>query len=206
MKTIIKKLISKLYYIGLAEARKDEEEKRRLFLSYAAIVGSNSQISSEAIIINLTSITGNISIGKDCVIRGELRVFNTGGKIQIGDYCYIGPASKLWSSKEINIGDRVLISHNVNIHDNNSHSLDDMERHQGFIFMISNNGLLQKQDFREKPIVIEDDVWIGFNATIAKGVRIGKGAIISANSVVIKDVEEYTVVAGNPAKAIKKLI
>jgi maltose O-acetyltransferase len=50
--------------------------------------------------------------------------------------------------------------------------------------------------------VIEDDVWIGFNSTILKGVTIGKGAVVGAGSVVTKDVAAYTIVAGNPAKAI----
>ena len=53
-------------------------------------------------------------------------------------------------------------------------------------------------------IVIGNDVWIGFNATIMAGVTIGDGAIIAANSTVIKDVEPYSIVGGNPASEIKK--
>ena len=52
-------------------------------------------------------------------------------------------------------------------------------------------------------IVVEDDVWIGYRATILSGVRIGQGAIIAAGAVVTKDVPELTVYAGNPAKYIK---
>lgn len=53
------------------------------------------------------------------------------------------------------------------------------------------------------PIIIEDDVWIGANAIILSGVTIGEGAIIGAGSVVTKNVEPYTIFAGNPAKKIK---
>ena len=53
-------------------------------------------------------------------------------------------------------------------------------------------------------IVIGNDVWIGMNAKIMSGVKIGDGAVVAANSVVTKDVPEYTIVGGNPAKIIKK--
>ena len=56
-----------------------------------------------------------------------------------------------------------------------------------------------------RPIVIEDKVWIGINSTILPGVKIGYGAIIGAGSVVTKDVEPMTIVAGNPARVIKKI-
>jgi acetyltransferase-like isoleucine patch superfamily enzyme len=59
------------------------------------------------------------------------------------------------------------------------------------------------QPLREKGIVVEDDVWIAANCTITKGVRIGTGAVIAANSVVIRDVPPFEIVAGNPAKTIK---
>jgi galactoside O-acetyltransferase len=60
-----------------------------------------------------------------------------------------------------------------------------------------------KQPLIEKPIHIMDDVWIGANCTITKGVTIGTGAIIGANSVVTSEVLEYSIVAGAPAKLIK---
>jgi acetyltransferase-like isoleucine patch superfamily enzyme len=58
---------------------------------------------------------------------------------------------------------------------------------------------------KKAPIIIEDDVWIATRAIILKGVTIGKGAVVAAGAVVSKDVEPYTVVAGVPAKPIKKL-
>ena len=55
------------------------------------------------------------------------------------------------------------------------------------------------------PVIIEDDVLIGANAVVLEGIRVGKGAVIAAGSVVVKDVEPYSVVAGVPAKLLKKV-
>lgn len=62
----------------------------------------------------------------------------------------------------------------------------------------------QRPIYSKGPVVIGDNVWIGDKATILPNVSIGKGAIIAANSVVTKDVPEYSVFAGNPAKIIKQ--
>ena len=56
---------------------------------------------------------------------------------------------------------------------------------------------------KDKPVYIEDDVWIGGNVTILPGIRIGCGAIIGAGAIVTKDVPGYAIVGGNPAKVIK---
>ncbi len=60
------------------------------------------------------------------------------------------------------------------------------------------------QPVTTKPVVIEDEAWIGANAVITAGVRVGKHAVVAAGSVVTKDVLPYSIVAGNPARLIKK--
>lgn len=63
---------------------------------------------------------------------------------------------------------------------------------------------IQKNEaYSNGPIIVEDDVWIGMGSTILSGVRIGKGSVIAAGSVIVKDVEPYSIVGGNPAKQIK---
>jgi acetyltransferase-like isoleucine patch superfamily enzyme len=112
--------------------------------------------------------------------------------------------TRIWSSKKIHIGDRVLIAHNVNIIDNISHPLDAQLRYnENFDFVRS--GIHGDVDIKASEIIIEDDVWIGFNTMIMRGVKIGKGAIIGAGSVVTKDVEPWTVNAGNPLRCLRKL-
>lgn len=108
--------------------------------------------------------------------------------IQIGSYSGLGINSLI--QEEVYIGNYVMMGPNVSIYTkNHKTSLDKPMIFQGF----------------EKPkkVVIEDDVWIGANVIILPGVRIKKGTIIGAGSVVTKDTEEYSVVGGNPAKIIK---
>lgn len=143
-----------------------------------------------------------IAIGSHCHILGQLTVFAHGGKIHIGESCFVGEHSRIWSAESIRIGDRVLISHGVNIHDNNSHSLSALNRHLHFKQILNFGHPKTLEDVPSAPIVIEDDVWIGFNCTILKGVTIGEGAIVGAATVITKDVPSYTVVAGNPARVI----
>ena len=69
-------------------------------------------------------------------------------------------------------------------------------------YQIGNNKT--RPQIKSKPVLIEDDVWIGFNATILKGVRIGEGAIINPGAVVVDDVPPHTTVAGNPAKPVNE--
>jgi acetyltransferase-like isoleucine patch superfamily enzyme len=92
----------------------------------------------------------------------------------------------------------------VNIHDNISHPIDADIRHQEYMNFVE-TGIHDQTDLKGRDIVIEDDVWIGFNATILRGVRIGKGAIIGACSLVTKDVEPWTINVGNPLQCIKKM-
>jgi acetyltransferase-like isoleucine patch superfamily enzyme len=136
------------------------------------------------------------------LVLGRLLVYAFGGKITIGEYCFVGEESYIWSSDSIRIGNRVFISHGVNIHDNNAHSLSAKKRHEHFKEFLDKGYAKRPDDVPHEAVVIEDDVWIGFNAIILKGVKIGKGSVIAAGAVVTKDVPPYSIMAGNPAVAI----
>jgi len=166
-------------------------------------IKEDSRFYEEAIVKNMQNNPQNIFIGNNTHIRGELLIFKYGGQIKIGNNCYIGEYSKIWSGESITIKNSVLISHNVNIIDTNSHELDSSERNERYIELVKNGHWKEKGSIVTKPITIEDFAWINFNSTILKGVTIGKGAIVAAGSVVTKDVPPYAVVAGNPAKIIK---
>jgi len=149
-----------------------------------------------------------IQIGENTVIIGELVIFPYGVKIEIGKNCYIGEKTRIRSANSIKIGNEVIISDDVNIYDTDAHSLNYVLRQKEFMEVVILNNLIKDAkylDIQSAPVVIEDHVWIGFNVAILKGVTIGKGAIIGAGSVVTKDVESFTIVAGNPAKIIKRL-
>ncbi|AWM34906.1 acyltransferase [Hymenobacter nivis] len=166
------------------------------------VVNNGAVFYSEAIVDNMPGNPLLITIGEGTHVRGILSVFNYGGKIEIGKNCYIGDNSRIWSADSIKIGDNVLISHNVNIIDSNSHELYSVERAERYTELLKCHWK-EKGNIVTAPIVIEDYAWINFNAVILKGIRIGKGAIIAAGSVVTKDVPNYAIVAGNPAKIVK---
>lgn len=168
------------------------------------IVGSNTKFYRQSKIINMSNESDNILIGRGTHIRGELLVYPYRGKIQIGDDCYIGEGTRIWSEKRISIGDRVLIAHNVDIHDSNDHPVEKKARHNHFLSIIK-NGFPKNFDLNGQEICIKDDVWIGFCACVMKGVTIGEGAVIAAHAVVTRDVPPSVIVGGNPAQIIKKL-
>lgn len=148
----------------------------------------------------------NIKIKKNTHIRGELVTYTSNGKILIGERCFIGERSKIWSMNTVEIGNDVMISHNVNIHDNDSHSTN-LKIRKNELKYITTKGFPSDNIFSvsNKSIHIKDGVWIGFNSIILKGVTIGEGSIIAAGSVVTKDVPAYTIVAGNPATIVRKI-
>ncbi|MEI6021895.1 MAG: DapH/DapD/GlmU-related protein [Bacteroidota bacterium] len=168
-------------------------------------MGTGSKLHAGALVHNMPHQPDLISIGRQSTVCGELLVFNYGGRISIGNNAYVGVGSRIWSGESISIGNNVLISHNVNIMDNNAHEIDHLERAEGYKQINLKGYPKEKGSVQTAKIIIEDDVWISFNATILRGTTIGNGAIVAANAVVTKDVEAFTMVAGNPAKEIKKL-
>lgn len=113
---------------------------------------------------------------------------DSGKHTVFGKNVFINSGCKFQDQGGISIGNNVLIGHNV-------------------VLATINHGEKPEErgDMYLKPIVIEDDVWIGANATVLQGVTIGKGAIVAAGAVVTKDVEPYTVVGGVPARFIKRV-
>ncbi len=165
------------------------------------VIGRHSVLYKTSNIVNNLKIRERIRIGDYCHIRGELLLFGHDGQIEVGNYCYVGLNTFIWSAKNIIIGNRVLISHNCNIFDNDTHPLDPVERHRQFVEIIT-SGHPNKIEIPSAEVNIADDVLIAANSTILKGVQIGQGAIIGAGSVVTKSVPPFTIVAGNPATVI----
>lgn len=193
-KRCIKHILRRLYLIASAEPAK----------TYDCIYDRTTIFHPEASVMALNS-RNSIVIGPGSHIRGLLQTYPHGGNIIIGKNCYVGDHTRIWSSSKIEIGDFVLISHNVNIFDDTTHPIDPIERrkHAECIFTRGFPKIIDSLD--PKPIKIEKDAWICCNSIILRGITIGEGAVVAAGSVVTKDVPAYTLVAGNPAKIIKKL-
>lgn len=147
----------------------------------------------------------NISIGSNVLIDGIIANLNENGKIKIGDYSYVGPNSRIWSYKNVVIGNHVLISHNCNIFDSNCHPIDYQVRQKDYENILFCGGGNKNDEVECAEVIINDDVWIGANSCILKGVTIGARSIVGAGSVVTKSVPEDVIVAGNPAVVVKHL-
>jgi acetyltransferase-like isoleucine patch superfamily enzyme len=146
----------------------------------------------------------DLVIGEHCHVRGEIVVLRP-GRFSIGHHSFIGPGTRIWSRKGIAIGSHVLISHLVDIHDSDSHSTHWQDRRREGISLFEHRTARDSGDVASADVVIEDDAWIGFKSSILKGVRIGRGAVVAAGSVVTKDVPAFTLVAGNPATPKREL-
>jgi len=159
------------------------------------------------------------SVGKNLRTDGDIPLISGSGKIIIGDNVKIGNRNawivspNLYECPELIIGDDTVINYQVGISveckveigkgcviagetmifDNNSHSIS-----------YTNNRTMTKGDVG--PIKIDDNVWVGMRSMILKDVSIGKGSVVAAGSVVTKDVPPMTLVGGNPARIIKKIV
>lgn len=177
-----------------------EQVKKTIFSS--TTIGKNSIVSSSASVKLLYgSNKDDINIGDCFKITGEL-ISSHHGKIKIGNNCLLGPNCVIGAVNQVLIGDGVWISNNVVIIDNNNHPVNPIDR-----MLISKSGydnIYRSWKYAvSKPIIICDNVWIGRNSIINKGVTIGENSIVAAGSIVTKNVPANCIVAGNPAKIVK---
>ena len=180
---------------------------------------SNIKVSETTILLKTCTFrfdskekSNNVTIGSDTMIGCNIIFESEKGSVTIGNNSYIGGGTKLISRSSIVIGDHVTIAWGCTIYDHNSHSLDYRERQKDIQKQNNDyrngNNLIYSKDWdnvKSKPIIIEDNVWIGFDSVLLAGVTIGEGAIVGARSVVRQDVEPWTIVAGNPAIVVKRL-
>lgn len=158
----------------------------------------NSQLSKNAKVGDFGRIE-NSSFGVSVDLQRFAMIYNS----EIGDYSYVGRNFTCWYAK---IGKFCSISWNVGIgganHDYNRISQHAFLYAQQFGMMES--GQEAGYNRFDTPCEIGNDVWIGCNAVVCRGVHIGDGAVVAAGSVVTKDVESYTIVGGVPAKILKR--
>jgi acetyltransferase-like isoleucine patch superfamily enzyme len=131
----------------------------------------------------LATVKGNVSIGKYTYVSSFAEIRGIGSATRIGNYCSVARGVKILSSGQV-------------------HSLDSIST---FPFYLADRAL-DRADFMSLAgdVVIGNDVWIGVDAIILPGVKVGDGAVIGAGSVVTKDVEAFQIVAGVPARPLRK--
>lgn len=120
-------------------------------------------------------------------------------EITIGDNFYIGRYSQI--ECDTLIGNNVILGNYVAFVGKYDHKYNQI----GVSIRLASQ--IRDKDYNwlglTSKVIVDDDVWIGYGATIMSGVKIGRGAIVAAGSVVTKDVEKYAIVGGNPAKFLK---
>jgi len=126
------------------------------------------------------------------------------GRVTLGAYALVHGA-RIVCDSEIVIGDYALISWNVVLMDSYRVPFNPLDRRKELELLPTRQPRLAAADVPARPIRIERNVWIGFDACVLPGVTIGEGSIVGARSVVIEDVPPYTVVGGNPARATRQL-
>ena len=139
----------------------------------------------------------NYQIGKNFHV-GRNVFFWAKNKIVIGDNFYMGRCSQI--ECDVRIGDNVMCGNNVAFVGKYDHNFKEIGKPTRLSTQI------RDKDYQWKGLdsitIVEDDVWIGYGSIIMSGVKIGRGAIIAAGSVVTKDIFPYNIVGGNPAKKI----
>jgi acetyltransferase-like isoleucine patch superfamily enzyme len=131
------------------------------------------------------------------VTCGRGTIFYAKNKITIGENVYIGRYCTI--ECDANIGNEVLVGNLVGLVGRRDHNYEKVGVPVRFAPAIRDKGY----DNSEGKIIVGDDVWIGYGATILSGVTIGEGAVVAAGSLVVKDVEPFSIVGGAPAKFIK---
>jgi galactoside O-acetyltransferase len=153
-----------------------------------------------------------LEVGEGSHIFSTFALLRPEATIRIGKRTQLGN-SNFVCADSIEVGDDVLMAWGVTVMDNDSHALAWEQRANDVVQCCEDYRTDPGNFIRNKnwdnvgmgPICIGNKSWVGFNVSILKGVTVGEGAIVGAASLVVKDVPPFTVVAGNPARVVKKL-
>ena len=166
------------------------------------VLGGNTVLTGDLAFKRFKSKQSNaLVIGTHGTMDGVHFALGEAGRVEIGDYCYFTNAVLL-CELELRIGNYVVIGWNATIADADFHPIGPAERVADAIACSPLGQGRPRPEVLRRPVIIEDNVWIGPNATILKGVRIGAGAFIEAGTLITRDVAPRARVLGNPAQVI----
>ena len=169
-----------------------------------AIVGERVALGPNAWCVNKGART-DISLGSRVICRGLLRRESFGdGKLVIHNDVYIGDDCLISCAARIEIHPFVMLAHGVQVFDNDSHPLDWAQREDDYRAL--QEGSANRSGIAAEPVEIGPHAWVGFGSIVVKGVKISEGSIVAAGSVVTEDVPPHCVVAGNPARIVRRLV
>ncbi len=142
------------------------------------------EIGTDTLIGPGVSLSAGMVPGQECI---------TSPVVRIGDRCLIGKGSGIVGHFSITIGNDVWTGHHVYITDQN-HGYENVSRP------------ISQQSQPERAVVIGDETWLGYGSVVLPGVTIGKHVVIGANSVVTRDIPDYSVAVGSPARVVRKYV
>jgi acetyltransferase-like isoleucine patch superfamily enzyme len=164
--------------------------------------GAGTTISGEVAFKRFRSRhTPALVLGEQCTMDGVQFALGLDGQVTIGAYCYFTNAVLL-CELALRIGSHVVIGWNTTIADTDFHPLAPALRIADAMACSPLGQGRPRPPIPVREVVIEDDVWIGPNATILKGVRIGAGSFIEPGALVTRDVPPRSRVSGNPATVV----
>lgn len=142
-----------------------------------------------------------LTIGDHCTMDGVHFALGESARVRIGNYCYFTNLVLL-CDLEVVIGNYVMIGWNATIADTDFHPIEPALRIADALACSPLGKGRARPEIACRPVIVEDDVWVGPNATILKGVRIGAGSFIEPGALVTRDVPPGVRVLGNPAQVV----
>lgn len=161
----------------------------KMFVSNANLLFISKNVHIGAA-VRVTTKAARVEIGENSQLSSNVRLDAMGGDICIGANVLINTFTIVTAWSGVKIGNNVLIAPFCHLTDRN-HGVE-------------KNTLIKDQTGTSASITINQDVWIGSSSVILQGVKIGEGAVVGANSTVNKPIDDYTIVAGSPARIIGK--
>ena len=161
--------------------------RQGLRLDRSCYVGPQVSLGPDSV----ASLNGTVEVADSCELNQGLELNPFGGSIRIARRVWLGPYVVIYGQGGVEIGEQTLVSMHCTILSSN-HGVPPLGK------------LIRDTADELRPTKIGRDVWIGANAVILGGVTIGDGAVIAAGAVVNRDVEVGAVVAGVPARVVKR--